>query len=1095
MRPGYSAINKKSAAFLDQSLLSRFLRCEEHARDNLPGVLRRIDELEAMVHCLSSPTSSADRLTPRLAAASPAQFEALWKKVKIVITNQETAHNDLKRWTQWAQAQIFQLDNNITAVDKDVVKVEDNDKFKNKIGNKLESLLKQLKQLKQNEENTNKDTTDFKNEITRKIESIRAIASKPKDESQASAKNEEVQELKGKLEEHKEYIANQGARLKKLVEQSDAQAALIAKKDKEIADLNAGQARQDAEIENLKRLVMGIAAHAGFQTNSQQFPGPGPDASQQQQQQQQPQPGPSGQAPGPQGNGTWTPSPSPPGQDSQPAGDVDMEGVDNMDLDSPMTDAPAEPAQTQRSQQPQPLHPQLPQPPSHQPNFAQQPPQPIIAAPEDTPMGNDGPVASSNNGFGGITPPTAPPAQPSAFQSGTPTAPPSQPSDFNSGMPTAPTAQPSIFQSGMPNANPNSFSFKGTAPAVNKPQINWGATMETLSFDPPPELADDDERPSTSSAKMPPAKAASPSPPVNQSAPTIAAPFNSPTTQPAAQAKSSTNTGDSPATKVNNGSASNTDPIPVANNGVPSSSPTVGTHSAADKATPKAKPAQKKKASLFVQRKPAANPSKPASVTSKAQSTQTTAASWAQKRQAAFRAGQLPEPEHTPSPAPKAPTATMRPADDESADWIRELEGKPNPSPFAAKPKPAAKPSAYPYGSSPSATHDTVESADPGNIFLKDIVEEPKEEPEPKPEAKKPTHAHEPEVNPRKHTGNYRAPTVEDEDEDDATMDGGRPTLRPKGRAHKISADRAKAIIEEQAVEQAFGMWDMAMAASKAAAAAQAPKPPSPDGEGRTSKMTGGQVRDHNGVPDRNVSDDAVNREHAQKVTRVTRPDEPRLTAKPRSRLARMTPEQLQAHKMKEAKAAAEDAAYQEKVRESERKLKEALARMDDQVDYGDPEDENDEDKVITVMLPYASPPKPTKFSIGIFNQWVAHVRSGTANFVDIPGDEARSEALNVQFRAAVEEQATNDAPLPALLELAGLDQDAGGYTRYEMEQLMDHWCHEVFIRALRTLVSELGDGSPLYPEDFLSKTHDRLLGNGKQWLNTHKADVVYPRK
>lgn len=1013
---------KQKVEDLDVALLSRFVRREKRARDNLPGVLRRIDELEDKVKAFSKPASSGGRrLTPEMAAAPPAEFEKLWEAVNANIDQQKA----LNKKSEWSEEQITRLEKNIDVVeenfnlvDKNFVRIEDNKEFKEECRGKLRSLKKELAEQKAA---SGKETTELKDYVKGELASFKYIADKSKDADHASPKNEEVQELKNQLEEHGAYIESQGARLRDLTTQNETQAKLIAQQGdtikqqgaelagrrEEIEALNAGQKTQDAEHDKLKQLVMALAAHAGFQIDSQQFPsfGPGSGPGPSQQQQQPSQQGPSGQAPWPQGNGLWTPSPSPPGQGPHPAGDdVDIDEFDDLELDSPMVDAPEEPRLPHHveSHQPQPLPPQLP---SHQPQFAQQPPQSFTAAPEDIPMGNDGPVVpNNNNGTGGVAPPTAPPAQ------------------------------PPIFQSGMPNANPNAFAFKGTAPAVNKPQINWGARMEIPSLDPPPELADDDDddgRPAPASAKMPPSTAAPTTPQVGQPAPSNAAPFsrphgqlalpnaalfnpaaiqpapldaapfNPPTGRPTAEVRSPANNGASPATNFNGGSASNAPPAPVANNGGPSSA-TVGSPSAADKPTPKAKPAQKKKPSLFMPRKPAANPGKPASVTSKAQTTQTAAASWAQKRQEAFRAGQMPEPEQTPSPAPKAPMATMKPADDESAEWMKELDGKPNPSPFATKPKPTTKPSTPLYGTSSSSTHDTVESEDPGNIFLKDIIEEPQPEPEPKPE---PTRVHEPELNPRKHTGQYRAPTVEDED--DAMMDDGRKVLRPKGRAKKIPTDKAKAIIEEQNVEQSFGMWDMAWAASKAA---QAPKSPSPEGEEpRTSKMTGGQFRENNGgATDQGVPDEALDREHAQKVVRVTRPDEPRLTAKPKGRMGKITPEQMQAlkdadakvaaeyeedrkpiqeagrnlanarasqneprrtakpkgrmgnmtteqleaHKAAAARQAADYAEDRRKVQEAERKLEEALAAQDDVVDYGDPDDMNDEDTFITVMLP-----------------------------------------------------------------------------------------------------------------------------------------------
>ncbi|KAG8166407.1 hypothetical protein KVR01_002096 [Diaporthe batatas] len=1129
-RPGFASVRESALCSLvspENSTLARFLREEEKAMDNLTGVLRRIDELEAKVERLSDPASSADLLTTEMAAASPARFEKLWKMAKSAKAGQEALNNHVTAWTQWAQQQIIQLDDNVNTVDKHFVKSSDNDEFKTETSNKVKSLLKQLEQHKGA---SHKEITGLKKNITGELEALKAMVEKSKAEGQASAKAEEVQGLKDKSEEHGGYISNQGEELKKLKEENQAQATLIAQQgeklaeqEKQIADLNAGQKVQDAEHEKLKQFVLSLAAHTGFQNNSQQFPGPGPGPGHQQQQQQPPpQPGPSNQAQGPQGNGAWTP---PPGQGSQPADDVDMEGSENpVEDDSPMRDAPQEP-QLPHGQlhlpeppQPRPIHPQFQQPPPHQapspqPQFAPQPPQPSSAGLDDIAMGDEGPVVSGNNANAGATPTTAPPAEAPLFNFDQPT--------FN---------------------NPNSFSFNGTAPAVNQPQVNWGATMGPLSFGPPPQLAaDDDERPHPSMANMTLAPAALPSPPPSQPSPTHAgafgpaagqpvpfpaATFNHPTGQPAADMRSPVNNGASPATNINGGPASHAPrppspelgspavtarlngfpasdaPRPAGHTGGRPSSPELGSASAAAqpwRPTIKPKGAQKKKASIFMQKKPAANPGSPASVTSKAQTIESHAASWAKKKQEAFRAGKLPESEQASSP--RAPEAPMTPADDESAEWIKELAGeasermkelrsRANPSPFAAKPKPTTnKPTTSAYGTSSSATHDTVESEDPGNIFLRDMAEEPKPQPQPKPE---PTHVHEPELNPRKHTSQQHRAAPSVEVEDDSPMDNGRRTLKPKGRAGKMSPGKAKEMIEDQHVDQAFAMWDFAKAATP-------PKSPASDASGSgsspsSSKMTSGLVQERASQDDAAASSDD-NGEHAQKVMRVTRPDEPRLTAKPRSLMKRMTKDQIEGHREVEAQIVADEADERRRLKAAKDKIEKALAAQDDVVDYGDPSDANDEDTHITVVLSPTEPTKPakaTRYSTVMFLDWEQRIRSSTRNFAKITLQGRGGDAVTRRWAEALDHFDTEVWPLDKLIPWAGYDYDADGYTAAQMTNIMSYWAQEVFVTALEKVVESFKKGpSPALDEEKGDMIHNKILEHGKKYLREHAPDVV----
>ncbi|KKY35849.1 hypothetical protein UCDDA912_g04121 [Diaporthe ampelina] len=336
---------------------------------------------------------------------------------------------------------------------------------------------------------------------------------------------------------------------------------------------------------------------------------------------------------------------------------------------------------------------------------------------------------------------------------------------------------------------PMKFDFASPMPPVNKPQVNWSATMEELNFAPPAGLADDNEMPSPSKAKLPQTNAGPATPSAGK-----------PAVPPAVKANSSGTSAPAPRTATNAGSSSTA--------GGPPSTP-AKPQGPAPASTPRPKPA-KKKVEPFVKRKPTATPSKPAEVTSKAQTTQTKAAFLAQQRQEAFSSqlrSTLPQKTTTPAPvAPKQPS----PAGIAPEFIIPGLT-------YASKPTtPAPKPRASPLANN-AATSDVIETKTAANIFLKEIEKMSGANVNPAPEeaeaanvgaeagvaepakpadntedtqmsdAEGEPKAPEPEVNPRKHAADVHIiPQADD------AMDTDRRVMKASGRSKKLTAAQIK---------------------------------------------------------------------------------------------------------------------------------------------------------------------------------------------------------------------------------------------------------------------------------------------------------------
>lgn len=610
-----------------------------------------------------------------------------------------------------------------------------------------------------------------------------------------------------------------------------------ASKDKEFADYvaktDAEQKAQNERHDQLASVVNDLLAQLKGQSAGQHSPGPS-------QPQQPPEGHPQQPTPQPQrsgnGNGPWAFTPAPPNQGQpDPTPEVQMGGVGGEhDLDSEMMEAP----------------PQAPQQPNHQPpqQPLPQPPQPNAATPRDTPMTNDGPIIPNNNANVGAGPkpqlvggnqplPGNSPASPS-FR--TPTASTSarsvhQGSLFGkpigsgtraSTMPPLADATPasergllfsrSVFASGAVQKKPlpagqkplpgpgatAKFDFASPMPPVEQPEVDWSATMEKIDLDPPAELADDDEKPSPSKAKLPPVNAPPATPSADKPAANEAMPGNTGNTAapPAAKTNGSGTTVSAPPMSNNAGSSSTA--------GAPPSTP-AKPQGPAPASTPRPKTA-KKKVDPFIKRNPTATPSKPAEVTSKALTTQTKAASLAKQRQEAFENQySSPLPEKTMTPAPATPKQVTPAA---AAPEFR-IPGLSYPSkPATPAPKPAASPLA-----NNAAVHDVIDTKTAANIFLKEIekIQEMNDAPAPEQanaaaggaeagatepaepanntgdtqmsDAEEEAEVHESEVNPRKHTAD--APVIP---QDADPMETDRRVVKASGRSKKLTAAEIK---------------------------------------------------------------------------------------------------------------------------------------------------------------------------------------------------------------------------------------------------------------------------------------------------------------
>lgn len=933
-------------------------------------------------------------------------------------------------------------------------------------------------------------------------------------------KEDSDKELSDCKESMEEQMRLQEASIRKEYEER------LATKDKEFAEhvarTDAEQKQQNQRHDDLKKTVDEILARLNAPNAALQSPSPGQGPQPPESHPLQPAP-----APAPQGNGPWSSAPTPPAQGQPPSspevhmGDAqDRDGV--IDLDSEMEDAPTQPPQPPQQHRPQPSHADTPMAfgdpmtPNNNGNVGVVPkPQPrrgvqpfVMAGPAQPPVqapvppaaptqGHQNPVSSNrggirpfvmtgpaqppsqapvpnNNGNMGAVPKPQPmagirpfvitgPAQPPVQAPVPPAAPaqghfrpvsgnpittgtgPSNSAPFPRSTPTERRGEQvhrSLFgsvaggpkmpvgQMQLPDPMatpakapaPSNFDFNTPAPAVNKPQINWSASMEKLNFEPPADMdIDEDVKPSMLMARQPLANAAPPAPLAGQ---------------PAVNNAPSGNFS-GPAPVMNNGTSSTT--------GGPSSTPArpqtpaPTTPAASQPAAPKH---AKKKADPFVRRKPNATPSKPMETTSKAQATQTKAASFAEKRQAAFAAefGSAPERKATLETTPG-------PSKDSSAFHIPGLTGAVNTSPYALKkeaPAPASMPVASPLANH-AATSDTIEAPTTTNVFMQEVeyasegngTSAPEEAKpaenvddiqmsgeESKPEAPK-AHKHESDVNPRKHTAEVQI----------VPQDVGkvhRGESQKDAKAHKPEAqDDAKPFKEE-----------------------------SPDDATANQQNSRG--------------DDLMETDH-------------RPMAKAKGKASKLTEAQIQSTKARfteeQAWASVEQAFVWEQFAAQAKAAEAAAASAGDKLDYGDPNDMNDEDVHNTTMVPPTPKVRHTKYSIDLFQNWKQCLLSRD-NLEDIA--ERFDFKGRIQLRYFIDDmvEADNNYTMHDLLREAKIPVTKEAFSKYEMDQLITFYREEVFLEAIREM--ELGDD---YEPQF-DVTRAGIVFDTTRWFESHHPDT-----
>lgn len=201
-----------------------------------------------------------------------------------------------------------------------------------------------------------------------------------------------------------------------------------------------------------------------------------------------------------------------------------------------------------------------------------------------------------------------------------------------------------------------------------------------------------------------------------------------------------------------------------------------------------------------------------------------------------------------------------------------------------------------------------------------------------------------------------------------------------------------------------------------------------------------------------------------------------RQTLKPKGRGQKMTAEQIKAHKDRfneeEAWAAFDRA-------QNKPKTKDPDTSDEDVVDYADPNDINDEDLHNTVARSPKQSIRPTKYSIDYYLNWKKHfLRREVLKSLEFQ----KKEEIKEFFDALTEMDKAN--PLADLLTEAGLPT-LRGYSKYQMQCLMDAYRENVFFDAVRAISEE-----PPAEEDFEGLRHELTKARDK-WFTAHREDVV----
>lgn len=635
---------------------------------------------------------------------------------------------------------------------------------------------------------------------------------------------------------------------------------------------------------------------------------------------------------------------------------------------------------------------------------------------------------------------------------------------------------------------PSKFGYNGAPPTVNKPQINWGASMEEVNFDPPADMdIDDDVKPLQTMARQ---------------ALAIPAPVTPRFAQPAPNNAPSANGGGDD-TVMTDGSSSNA--------GGPSSTPSMPQAPAPTK--PSAPKPAKKKADPFIKKKPGATPSKPANVTSMAQSTQSKPASFAQRRQAAFAS------EFGSAPTPKAILQKgPSPSEDPSGFFIPGLTGAENTSPFALKPKapapapqpaspaftpvtaaprpvpqasapvsPAYKPQAaahsptsptYQPASPPltppaatpaaqartsplanhAATSDSIQSATATNVFMKE-VEKPVEQPSEGNDKSAPEAA-------MGEAGDAAAPVAEpakpSDNADDIRMSGAesKPEAAKKGE-YEVDKNRKKHAAPEQMVPSDVTK----VLRGEAQEHAKAPTSDFQAVEEVTMENSQNDAMDDSQDPQGDVP--------MQTERRVVK-----AKGKAKKLGEAETKRQIDNFNLESSWDLMDKAIEYQNAQEK----KKAAAAADDEVDYADPNDVNDEDIHNTTMDPPKPNFRPTKYSINFFKGWKDHFLSWNHLSNQAIKFECETQG-GVKYFVDEVRKVDEKHDMDFLLHWASLPKDMTAFTRFQMERLFDTFREETFYEALRNM--DLDDLDP----DF-SSSRGKLSIDKLSWFQFHRPDA-----
>lgn len=152
----------------------------------------------------------------------------------------------------------------------------------------------------------------------------------------------------------------------------------------------------------------------------------------------------------------------------------------------------------------------------------------------------------------------------------------------------------------------------------------------------------------------------------------------------------------------------------------------------------------------------------------------------------------------------------------------------------------------------------------------------------------------------------------------------------------------------------------------------------------------------------------------------------------------------------------------------------------EDEVDYGDPNDANDQDKRTTVMSPSKASPKRTKYSINFLKGWRAHVVSipfvtEFAAKMDIRNAEDIKVILEIIMKW------DRSMSTQEILKGAGIAINTPKLTIFELEECMALYREEIFVGAIQH--QSLGS------EDW-NEFHELFTKYYQQWLLDHSPDA-----